>query len=368
MEERKGTPGFYLHYTSTRGALLAPFVKGLVTTAAKVLFKADVEITVETNEMGGVFHIGNSEGGFAKCGSGDKTVAEVDAMSVRAMNIASQVLDKSIFDSVFFLKCWPFFILIDTEMKIEACGPSLTLKIPQAEPGALLTDIFEVQRPLSCRENFTFENVQKHSNVTFRLISKSDVDPSMRPLVLRGGMHQADGQILFLCSVHMLSIADMISTGTHMSELPLHDSARDLLFMSETSTAAQSMNNRLEVMLQELAMERARSDELLFSMLPSPVVNDLKEGRRVRGTEYERVTILFSDIVGFTDLSSNSKPQRICNMLDELYTVFDTASNFFDVYKVNPLPKAPTPTEMSYTLGIEEARGNDRERNKDRRL
>jgi guanylate cyclase soluble subunit beta len=356
VEERKGTPGIFLHYTSTRGALLAPFVKGLVTTVAKVLFKADVEITVETNEKGGVFHIGNSEGGFVKCGSGEMTVAEVDAMSVRAMNIASQVLDKSIFDSVFFLKCWPFFIIFDTDMKIEACGPSLTLKIPQAVPGALLTDIFEVQRPLPVSENFTYENVQAHSNVTFRLVSKSGLDQVMKPLVLRGGMHQADSQILFLCSVHMLSIADMIATGTHMSELPLHDSARDLLFMSETSTAQQSMNNRLEVMLQELAQERALSDDLLFSMLPSTVINDLKEGRRVRGIEYERVTILFSDIVGFTDLSSNSKPQRICNMLDELYTVFDAASNFFDVYKVNPRPEAPKPTKVSYTLGIERTR------------
>lgn len=35
-----------------------------------------------------------------------------------------------------------------------------------------------------------------------------------------------------------------------MSELPLHDSARDLLFMSETSTTHQKMNNRLEIMVR----------------------------------------------------------------------------------------------------------------------
>lgn len=213
VEERTGEPGIFLHYTSSRGALLVPFVKGLVTEVAKVLFKADVEITVETSEIGGLFHITNSEGGFAKCGSGDITISELEAMSARAMNIASQALDKSIFDSTFFLKCWPFFIIFDNEMTMVACGPSLTIKLAAATPGAVLTDLFEVQRPLACKDDFTFESVVKHSNVTFRLASKGAAEAGKSELVLRGGMHKANGQMLFLCSVHMLSIADMLATG-----------------------------------------------------------------------------------------------------------------------------------------------------------
>ena len=54
-------------------------------------------------------------------------------------------------------------------------------------------------------------------------------------------------------------------------------------------------------------------------------------------SEYEAVTILFSDIIGFTDMSRLCKPMQVCHMLDELYTVFDTITSSFDVYKVETI-------------------------------
>ncbi|KAJ1466609.1 guanylate cyclase, partial [Baffinella frigidus] len=54
----------------------------------------------------------------------------------------------------------------------------------------------------------------------------------------------------------------------------------------------------------------------------------------------DAVSILFSDIVGFTDLCSKVHPQKVCRMLDELYTVFDTLSSAFDVYKVGTIGDA----------------------------
>jgi hypothetical protein len=56
-EDGSDDAGFKLHYQSTRGSLLAPFVKGLVSTIAKEIFEKDVEITAETNDRGAVFHI-----------------------------------------------------------------------------------------------------------------------------------------------------------------------------------------------------------------------------------------------------------------------------------------------------------------------
>ena len=46
------------------------------------------------------------------------------------------------------------------------------------------------------------------------------------------------------------------------------------------------------------------------------------------------VTMLFSDIVGFTSICSSCSPLTVINMLNSLYTNFDQCCGELDVYKV----------------------------------
>jgi guanylate cyclase soluble subunit alpha len=57
-------------------------------------------------------------------------------------------------------------------------------------------------------------------------------------------------------------------------------------------------------------------------------------GQPIEAKTHDDVTMLFSDIVGFTSICSTATPMMVINMLQDLYNQFDVFCGQLDVYKV----------------------------------
>ncbi len=81
-------------------------------------------------------------------------------------------------------------------------------------------------------------------------------------------------------------------------------------------------------------MTRRKAIQFIIYSFYSTIAEKLKVGKRVDAEIFDKVSIYFSDIVGFTALSSMSTPIQIFDLLNDLYTLFDDIISLHDVYKV----------------------------------
>lgn len=77
-----------------------------------------------------------------------------------------------------------------------------------------------------------------------------------------------------------------------------------------TGTLEQEVEDRTK----ELAAEKKKADLLLSRMLPKQVAEKLKLGQVVEPEGFDSVSIMFMDIVKFTQLAAKCSPLQVKNV------------------------------------------------------
>jgi class 3 adenylate cyclase len=91
---------------------------------------------------------------------------------------------------------------------------------------------------------------------------------------------------------------------------------------------------------QLLEVEQMKTEKLMLNILPRPIADRLKRGEKNISGSYPDVTILFSDLVGFTKMSSQVSATDLVKLLNDLFTRFDIRAESLGLEKIKTIGDA----------------------------
>ncbi|HIK33514.1 MAG TPA: response regulator [Oscillatoriales cyanobacterium M59_W2019_021] len=100
------------------------------------------------------------------------------------------------------------------------------------------------------------------------------------------------------------------------------------------------LRDREKAYLQQLSQEREKSERLLLSILPQPIAERLKQDPHTIADNFQDVSVLFADIVGFTQLWSRISPAELVELLNEIFSAFDRLADLHGLEKIKTIGDA----------------------------
>ena len=89
-----------------------------------------------------------------------------------------------------------------------------------------------------------------------------------------------------------------------------------------------------------LSLEQMKTDKLMLNILPKPIADRLKRGESNIAGNYPEVTVLFSDLVGFTKMSSQKSAGDLVKLLNDLFSRFDQRAESLGLEKIKTIGDA----------------------------
>lgn len=91
-------------------------------------------------------------------------------------------------------------------------------------------------------------------------------------------------------------------------------------------------------------MERQKSESLLMNVLPKAISSRLRDSEDHESVQiadqYESVTVLFADVVGFTEFASGRSPMQVVRLLNRVFGSFDALADKYHLEKIKTIGDA----------------------------
>jgi PAS domain S-box-containing protein len=144
--------------------------------------------------------------------------------------------------------------------------------------------------------------------------------------------------------------------GTHFwNELtisPMYDSSGNVTHF----VGIQMDITERKVAQEALHFQQKQTEQLLLNILPEPIVQQLKQHPTTIADTFEEVSVLFADLVGFTEFSANRSATEVVEILNMIFSKFDQLAEKHDLEKIKTIGDA-----YMVVAGLPKARGDHAE-------
>ncbi len=138
--------------------------------------------------------------------------------------------------------------------------------------------------------------------------------------VFESEVYRKDGSVIWI-SENMHSVRDNDGTLLHYE-----GSVRDITDRKSTE--------------EELRRQRLKSERLLLNVLPQAIAERLKRGQKIIADSFTEATVLFADLVGFTELSTRISPTELVELLNRVFSKFDHLADHHRLEKIKTIGDA----------------------------
>jgi class 3 adenylate cyclase len=121
-----------------------------------------------------------------------------------------------------------------------------------------------------------------------------------------------------------------ISSGDYEVSIPV--TSRDEI--GDLTAAFNEMSRNLAIKDELLAEQRKENDRLLLALMPESVAQRYREGQETISQKHQDVTIIFADIVGLDEISTELSGDELIGIVDDLFRQFDAAAEALGVERI----------------------------------
>jgi adenylate cyclase len=157
---------------------------------------------------------------------------------------------------------------------------------------------------------------------------------------------------------------------------------RSIIWISESARTVRDSKGKIlyyegtvsDITERKFAQEQ--TEKLLINILPKPIAVRLQEKQGVIADSFGDVSVLFADLVGFTDFSSEKTPRELVELLNLIFSEFDQLTERHGLEKIKTIGDAymvvgglPTPRDdhdrsiAQIALDMQEAINNFNQKN-----